>query len=94
MPDSPPSRTWTYLFVVTFSAIIVALGANELHHRFAHRGGNVDAKKLVRDLRGDMSEMRASLARRENLPEDEANDESGDNPEGQTFQQLLEKIVP
>lgn len=94
MSDSPSSRTWTYLFVISFSAIIVALGAHELQHRFARRGGQVDAKKLVRDLRADPDEMRASLARKDRKPDSEADDESSEQPAGQDFQLLLEKIVP
>lgn len=94
MPDSAPSRTWTYLFVITFSAIIVALGAHELQHRFAQRGGNVDAKKLVRDLKADPDEMRASLSRKDYSSDNEAKNEPVDKPESPDFQHLLEKIVP
>ncbi|MBN8549080.1 MAG: hypothetical protein J0M12_07190 [Deltaproteobacteria bacterium] len=98
MSDAAPSRFWTYLFVVTFSAIIVALGAHELHGHFLRRGAQqVNVKELVRELKGDPADMRASMARKEVPPESEAQQENGEhaeNPKFKDFSSIIEKIAP
>jgi hypothetical protein len=94
MNDTPKSKLWTYLVVVLFSAIIVSLGAKELQARFAQRGGDTDIKKLVRDLKGDPDEIRASLARKAPEPEKKAKHENVDRKDREELKKILDKIAP
>ena len=97
MPDAPgpSSKIWSYAVVILFSAVIVAMGAKELERRFAKKGGERDIKELVRELKGDPQEMRASLARR--TPKAEAEQPKKDvidSDDRKELKNIIDKIAP
>lgn len=94
MSDAPKSKIWAYLFVVMFSAIIVALGAHELQSRFARKATAGDAKKLVRDLKGDPDEVKASLARKPEKSEPKNTNEDVTDSDHQDLGKIIDKIAP
>lgn len=94
MGDAPSSKLWSYAFVVTISAIIVAMGTKELERRFARRGGDADIKQIVRELKADPTELRASFAKRERKVEEGAPAEEVSQEDRQELKKIIEKIAP
>ncbi len=95
MPDAPSPKVWSYVVVIVFSAIIVAMGAKELERRFAQKGGDRNIKELVRELKGDPEEMRASLARRTpKVEEEKPKKDLVDSEDRQELKNIIDKIAP
>ena len=90
------SRALTYFFVIVFSAVVVALGAKDLQHRFTQRGPRTDAdvKRLVRELQADPDDLRAGLARKAAAAKTDTTEESTGDGNKEEIKQIIEKIAP
>ncbi len=90
------------IIVMLFAAAIVALGANELAHKYAHgrAGSKREGQRIVRELHGpvdvkDASQGRASL-RRGMAPASEkgSSGDALDHSDRSELKNLLDSVVP
>ena len=79
-------RILRFLMIVFFGGAVAAIGANDIHRKYADREGREppDAAQLVRELHGDVNLERAQLAREE---------ERGMNSQEAGQRSLLNRIV-
>jgi len=92
------------IIVILFAAAIVALGANELAHKYAHgrTGSKREGQRIVRELHGpvdvkDASQGRASLRRGMAPAKENESGSSGDaldRSDRSELKNLLDSVVP
>ena len=101
MSSSGGSRFFQYMFIVLFSASVVAIGAKELHKKYLskRKGLGKTAQELIDELHGDVDIKHASVSpkfiedasRRQQAPAPHAEEQTMDK---KSLNNLINKLVP